>query len=177
MPRDLSPDIFNGIIWFRCLWYHENLEEDMYKLILVSELADGLAHPGAHIAAHIVMTQRMHIYCLVRVSCIYILDWNLEDISFQVEWFGLGQCCRIWSWSPMLCEKHGPRDSVDKNRGRRPRILSLLRPEGHVIHMAWETMIKSYYSTLTDWFFLRFIHMNMNFSPLNWAIFLSLHGC
>ena len=33
-------------------------------------------------------------------------------------------CCRIWSWSPMLCEKHGPRDSVDKNRGRRPRFLS-----------------------------------------------------
>ena len=28
--------------------------------------------------------------------------------------------CWIWSWSPMPCEKHGPRDSVDKNRGRRP---------------------------------------------------------
>ena len=37
--------------------------------------------------------------------------------------------CRIWSWSPVPCEKHGPRDSVDKNRGRRPRFLSLLRPE------------------------------------------------
>ena len=61
--------------------------------------------------------------------------------------------CRIWSWSPMPCEKHGPRDSVDKNRGRRPRFLSLLRPEGHVFHTAWETMIKSYYSTLADWFF------------------------
>ena len=23
--------------------------------------------------------------------------------------------CRIWSWSPMQCEKHGPRDSVDKS--------------------------------------------------------------
>ena len=85
--------------------------------------------------------------------------------------------CRIWSWSPMLCEKHGPRDSVDKNQGRRPRFLSLLRPKGHVFHTAWETMMKSYYSTLTDLFFLRFIHMNMNFSPLNWAIFGSLHGC
>ena len=40
-----------------------------------------------------------------------------------------------------------------KNRGRRPRFLSLLRPEGHVIHTAWETMIKSYYSTLADWLF------------------------
>ena len=65
-------------------------------------------------------------------------------------------CCRIWSWSSMPCEKHGPRDSVDKNRGRRPRFLSLLRPEGHVFHTAWETMIKSYYSTLTDWYFLCF---------------------
>ena len=32
--------------------------------------------------------------------------------------------CRIWSWSLMPCEKHGPRDSVVKNRGRRPRFLS-----------------------------------------------------
>ena len=64
--------------------------------------------------------------------------------------------CRIWSWSPMPCEKHGPRDSVDKNRGRRPRFLSLLRPEGHVFHTAWGTMIKCYYSTLADWFFSMF---------------------
>ena len=108
-------------------------------------------------------------------------------------------CCRIWSWSPMpcaiigfdhglpcrvknmaigpQCEKHGPRDSVDKNWGRRPRFLSLLRPEGHVFHTAWETMIKSYYSTLTDWFFSCFIHINVNFSALKWAFFGSLHGC
>ena len=65
-------------------------------------------------------------------------------------------CCRIWSWSPMLCEKHGPRDLVDINRGWRPRFLSLLRPEGRVFHTAWETMIKSYYSTLADWFFFSF---------------------
>ena len=91
-------------------------------------------------------------------------------------WFIFHNChliisCRIWSWSPMPCEKHGPRDSVDKNRGRRPRFLSLLRPEGHVFHTAWETMIKFYYSTLTDLFFLRFIRMNMNFSALNWGDF------
>ena len=24
----------------------------------------------------------------------------------------LGFCCRIWSWSPMPCEKHGPRESI-----------------------------------------------------------------
>ena len=86
-------------------------------------------------------------------------------------------CCRIWSWSPMPCEKHGPRDSVDKNRGRRPRFLSLLRPEGHVFHTAWETMIKSYYSTLAVWFFPCFIHINMNFSALKWSISGSLCGC
>ena len=63
-------------------------------------------------------------------------------------------CCRIWSWSPMPCEKRGPKDSVSRRkRGRRPRFLSSLRPEGHVIQTAWETMIKSYYSTLADRFF------------------------
>ena len=34
--------------------------------------------------------------------------------------------CRIWSWSPMPREKYGLGDSVDQNRGRRPRFLSLL---------------------------------------------------
>ena len=38
-------------------------------------------------------------------------------------------CTFHTSWSPMPCGKHGPRDSADKNRGRRPRFLSLLRPE------------------------------------------------
>ena len=79
-----------------------------------------------------------------------VLRWNsFMESSCQI--FSL--YCRIWSWSPMSCEKHGPRDSVDKNRGRRPRFLSLLRPEGHVFHTAWKTMIKSYYNTLADWFF------------------------
>ena len=35
---------------------------------------------------------------------------------------------------------------VDKNRGRRPRFLSWLRPEGHVLNIAWQAMIKTYYS-------------------------------
>ena len=26
--------------------------------------------------------------------------------------------CRIWSWSLMTCEKHGPRDSVDKTEAK-----------------------------------------------------------
>ena len=87
------------------------------------------------------------------------------------------RCFRIWSWPPMPCEKHGLRDSVDIKRGWRPRCLSLLRPEGHVFHTARETMIKSYYTMLTDWFFFCFIHINMKFIVLKGAIFGSLHGC
>ena len=37
-------------------------------------------------------------------------------------------------------------------------VMSSLRPEGHVFHTAWDTMIKSYYSTLADWLFSVFIH-------------------
>ena len=42
---------------------------------------------------------------------------------------------------------------------------------------AWETMIKSYYSTLTDCFFFHFVHRNFNFSALKWAIRVSHRGC
>ena len=45
--------------------------------------------------------------------------WKLASLKTKS-----GHCRRIWSWSPMPCEKHGPRDSVDKYRGRRPRFLS-----------------------------------------------------
>ena len=54
----------------------------------------------------------------------------------------------VWKTCPM--------DSVDKNRGLRSRFLSLLRPEGHIFHTAWETMIKSYYTMLTDFFRILF---------------------
>ena len=99
--------------------------------------------------------------------------------TFQGErLWGVGDMqCRIWSWSPMTCEEHGPRDSVDKNRGRKPRSLSLLRPKGHHFHTSWETMFKSYYSTLTDLFLPRFVHRNVNFSALKWTIYSYLHGC
>ena len=43
-------------------------------------------------------------------------------------------------------------NQVDKNRGRRPRFLSWLRPEGHVFNIAWQTMIKTYYSMFPLWF-------------------------
>ena len=93
---------------------------------------------------------------VVMVMAVSVCDWCMccvDGNGCQCVWLVHVLCCRIWSWSPMQCEKHGPRDSVDKNRGRRPRFLSLLRPKGHVFHTAWETMIKSYYSTLADWFF------------------------
>ena len=50
-------------------------------------------------------------------QAISVLAWCISVIKIII-------CCRIWSWSPMLCEKHGPRDSVHKNRSRRPRFLS-----------------------------------------------------
>ena len=53
-------------------------------------------------------------------------------------------------------------------RGLMPRFLSLQRTRGHVFHTVWETMIKSYQSTLTDWFFPRFDHKNMILVPYNW---------
>ena len=52
--------------------------------------------------------------------------------------------CWIWSWSPMPCEKHGPRDSVDKNRGRRPSFCRYWDLRAMSFYRAWETMIKSY---------------------------------
>ena len=42
----------------------------------------------------------------------------------------------IWSWSPMPCEKHGPRNSVTTNPRPSASVL--------VFHTAWETMMKSY---------------------------------
>ena len=55
------------------------------------------------------------------------VEWISNIIPHLIYW-ACDYCsmlgCRIWSLSPMPCEKHGPRDSVDKNRGRRPRFLS-----------------------------------------------------
>ena len=103
-----------------------------------------------------------HIYILHKPS-IYrgsyvIRHWTQHNTKGRRLrlWSDYELYCRIWSWSPVLCEKHGPRDSVDKNRDRRPRFISLLRPEGHVFHTARETMIKSYYSTLSAEFFSMF---------------------
>ena len=57
----------------------------------------------------------------VSLSC---RDWHSETPWSHSSNQPGGTYCRIWSWSPVPCEKHGPRDSVDKNRGRRPRFLS-----------------------------------------------------
>ena len=95
--------------------------------------------------------------CWTNVGLVYrgiYAPFGLNLTSFLLL---MASWCRIWSWSPMACKKHGPRDSVDKNRGRRLRFLSLLRPEGHVFHTAWEPMIILYYSTFADWYFQCFI--------------------
>ena len=51
---------------------------------------------------------------------------------------------RIWSWSPMPCEKHGPRASVTTKTSAFGLGFCLLSPSGHVFHTARETMMKSY---------------------------------
>ena len=51
---------------------------------------------------------------------------------------------RIWSWSPMLCEKHGPRAAVTTKTLAFGLGFCLLSPSGHVFHTTWESMIKSY---------------------------------
>ena len=56
---------------------------------------------------------------------------------------------RIWSWSPMPCEKHGPWPSVTTKTSAFGLGFCLLSPSGHVFHTAWETMIKSYISCYT----------------------------
>ena len=58
------------------------------------------------------------------LGCLWPLVFVLDNILI------LGIWCRIWSWSPVLCEKHGPRDSVDKNRGRRPRFFVVTEARG-----------------------------------------------
>ena len=55
---------------------------------------------------------------------------------------------------------------VDKNRGRRPRFLSWLRPEGHVFNIAWQAMIKTYYSMFSLWFNWFFFHKNARNSKI-----------
>ena len=61
-------------------------------------------------------------------------DLRRHRAHYDVTVMTTGNChtetytCRIWSWSPMPCEKHGPRDSVDKNWGPRPRFFRYLGP-------------------------------------------------
>ena len=59
---------------------------------------------------------------------------------------------RIWSWSPVPCEKHGPRASVTTKTSAFGLGFCLLSPSGHVFHTARETMIKSYkwYQAITS---------------------------
>ena len=84
--------------------------------------------------------------------------WNLVVYMMarykilMVRWY-----CRILSLSPMPCDKTWPK-GLSRKKNEAEGRLSLLRPEGHVFHTAWETMIKSYYSTLADFFFAFYSH-------------------
>ena len=50
---------------------------------------------------------------------------------------------RIWSWTPVPCEKHDPWASVMTKTSAFDLGFGLLSLSGHVFHTAWETMIKS----------------------------------
>ena len=68
--------------------------------------------------------------------CDYCFD--LWELLIYIIGFNHGLPC---------CVKNMARGTqVDKNRGRRPRFLSWLRPEGYVFNIAWQAMIKTYYS-------------------------------
>ena len=58
---------------------------------------------------------------------------------------------RISSWSPVPCEKPGPRASVTTITSAFGLGFCLLSPSGHVFHTARETMIKFYIIALWGW--------------------------
>ena len=78
-------------------------------------------------------------------------------------------------WSPLWvgCWSEGP----SRDDSTRRLVCVWLKDLIMVLDRAWETMIKSYYSTLTDWFCFHFVHRNLIFSALKWAICGSHHGC
>ena len=73
----------------------------------------------------------LFLFLWFRIAWFYPHSWAGNIITKIETW----ETVHIVGFDP--CEKHGPKDSVDKNRGRRPRFLSLLRPEGHVCHTTW----------------------------------------
>ena len=84
--------------------------------------------------------------------------WFLPRVGDFVVGFDHGLPWRVKTWPSGL--------SYDKNLGLRPRFL-FTESLGPCFYTAWETMTKSYYSTLTDWLFSFCSH---NFSALKWAI-------
>ena len=61
----------------------------------------------------------------------------------DVEGFNHGLPCYVQNMSRGT--------QVDENRGRRSRFVSWLGPEGHDFNIAWQAMIKSYYSMFPLW--------------------------
>ena len=77
-------------------------------------------------------------------------------LTWKVCWHALAFVTHEITWRPLyvIGFNHGlpcyvknmaRGTQVDKNRGRRPRFLSWLRPEGHVFNIALQAMIKTYY--------------------------------
>ena len=77
--------------------------------------------------------------------------------------FDHGLPCRVKNMTEVLSRQ---------SRGLSSRFLSLVRFEGHVIHISLVTVIKYYH-----WCFCsHFIHNNMNFIALKWPVCCKPHG-
>ena len=86
-----------------------------------------------------------------------VVQSNMGSSTWYHIWY---DWCKIWSWSPVPCEKHG------FCRYWGPRAM----------FFTWHGM-KSYYSTLPDWFFSMFYSHKYEFWCFKVGNFGSLHGC
>ena len=96
----------------------------------------------------------MNIYCATEHWMMFCAQF---PISHWVEWLiylsvNYPSLSYYSPGLPCYVKNMARGTQVDKNRGRRPRFLSWLRPEGHVFNIAWQTMIKTYYSMFPLWF-------------------------
>ena len=97
--------------------------------------------------------------CIVSFLFSFVFSYRYNRIFHEYHIYAIGFNHGL----PCYVKNMARGTQVDKNRGRRPRFLSWLRPEGHVFNIAWQAMIKTYYSMFPLWF-------NWSFSTKMWEI-------
>ena len=88
---------------------------------------------------HAVLNLTRSVFCCSWASC--ETDTNART---NLIWCAIGFNHDV----PCYVKNMARGTQVDKNRGRRQK----LRPEGHVFNIAWQAMIKTYYSIPLLWF-------------------------